>query len=88
MISAPADRARVISSSAACHYAPVPIDWAEAAMIPVASSSVSEALNTAATSPKRSTNRRDLVAPIPGVNASASHCSVRSSATLIGASAV
>ena len=64
MIVTPAASAFATSSCAACHDAPVPIDCADDAMIPVASSSVSDARNTAATSPKRSTNLRDRVAPV------------------------
>src|SRR3954466_3499473 len=77
-ICAPAEVARIISSCAISMDLPVPIDCAETACKPHASSSVSDARKTFSTPPKWSTRRRERVGPSPGVSPSAIHLVARS----------
>src|SRR5437763_1034050 len=63
---APAEVARIISSCAISMDLPVPIDCADTACSPHASSSVREARKTFSTPPKWSTSRRERVG-IPDV---------------------
>ena len=65
--------ARAISSRASSADFPVAIDCAETALIPVLSSSVSDAWKTASALSKCSTSLRAFVGPRPDVSDKASH---------------
>src|SRR5207248_6789440 len=78
----PAAFTRPISSLASSIERPVPSYFAEAAFMPVASSSVIDALKIFCTLPKCSASRRALGGPSPGVKVSASQCKTRLSPAL------
>src|SRR4029077_3451664 len=73
----PDTAARPNSSCASSIERPVASDWAEAAWIPAASNSVSDALKTFCTPPMCSTRLRPRLAPNPGVKDRASQCKAR-----------
>jgi|GraSoiStandDraft_44_1057316.scaffolds.fasta_scaffold222030_2 hypothetical protein len=73
----PAVVARPSSSCANSVERPVASDCAETARMPAASTSVSDALKTFCTPPKRSTRLRPRLGPKPSVKDSASHCTAK-----------